>query len=179
ALLLRHYPGVTGNVERLVLMGGAVGLGNTTPAAEFNIWVDPEAADVVFSSGLDLTMVGLDLTHQARLGRTHGDRLRPMGRSGAFVADLLDFFVRFHERVYQLDSSPIHDAVAVADVIWPDLIEADRFHVAVETSSELNRGRTVVDRYRVTGQEPNTRVGMGIDAGRFAELLIDRIGRLP
>lgn len=179
ALLLRRYPGVVENVERLVLMGGAIGLGNTTPSAEFNIWVDPEAADIVFRSGLDVTMVGLDVTHQARMGRAEGERLRPAGRCGTLVADLLDFFVRFHERVYGLESSPIHDAVAVADVIWPDLMEADRFHVDVETHSTLTRGRTVVDRWRVTGLEPNVRVGLGIDGTVFADRVVERISRLP
>ncbi|MGH8911401.1 MAG: nucleoside hydrolase [Acidimicrobiia bacterium] len=179
AMLLRRHPDVEDKIRRIVLMGGAVGLGNTTPSAEFNIWVDPEAADVVFRSGLDLTMVGLDITHQARLGRSHGERLRATGRSGAFVADLLEFFVQFHERVYGMDSSPVHDAVAVADVVWPDLIDADRFHVAVETASPLTAGRTVVDRWRVTGNEPNTRVGLGIDGDRFGDLLVKRIATLP
>ena len=179
ALLLRRHPDVEDKIRRIVLMGGAVGLGNTTPSAEFNIWVDPEAADIVFRSGLDLTMVGLDITHQARLGRSHGERLRTTGKSGAFVADLLEFFVQFHERVYGMDSSPIHDAVAVADVIWPDLIDADHFHVAVETASPLTAGRTVVDRWRVTGNEPNARVGVGLDGDRFGDLLVERIASLP
>ncbi|HSJ35446.1 MAG TPA: nucleoside hydrolase [Acidimicrobiia bacterium] len=179
ALLLRRHPNVIENVKRLVLMGGAVGVGNVTPSAEFNIWVDPEAADIVFRSGLDVTMVGLDVTHQARMGRAEGDRLRPTGRSGAFVADLLDFFVRFHERVYGLDSSPIHDAVAMADVIWPDLIEAERFHVAVETHSPLTRGRTVVDRWHVTGNPANVRVGLGVDGKVFADRVVERISTLP
>ena len=179
ALLLRHFPDVKENIGRLVLMGGAIGLGNRTPAAEFNIWADPEAASIVFESGLDVTMVGLDVTHQALMGREHGERLRPTGRCGAFVADLLDFFVQFHERVYGLDASPIHDAVAVADVIWPDLMEADRFHVAVETDSDLTLGRTVVDRWRVTGREPNARVGLAIDGGEFGERAVERISRLP
>lgn len=179
ALLLRHFPAVVDQIERIVLMGGAVNLGNVTPAAEFNIWADPEAAAVVFSSGLDVTMVGLDITHQARMGRSHGERLRPTGRCGALVADLLDFFVRFHERIYGLDSSPIHDAVAVADVVWPDLIQGDRFHVEVETASEMSRGRTLVDRWRVTGREPNARVGLEIDGDRFGELVVDRLSRLP
>lgn len=179
ALLLRRHPEVVDNIHRVVLMGGAIELGNTTPSAEFNIWVDPEAADVVFRSGMDITMVGLDVTHQARMGRPHGDRLRSQGRCGAFVADLLDFFVRFHERVYGMDSSPIHDAVAVADVIWPDLMDADRFHVAVETASPLTVGRTVVDRWRVTGNEPNVRVGLAIDGDRFGDLVVERISALP
>jgi inosine-uridine nucleoside N-ribohydrolase len=179
ALLLRRHPGVTENIERVVLMGGAVGVGNVTPSAEFNIWVDPEAADIVFRSGLDVTMVGLDVTHQARMGRDHGQRLRPTGRCGAFVADLLDFFVRFHQRVYGLDSSPIHDAVAVADVVWPDLMAADRFFAAVETHSPLTRGRTVVDRWRVTGEAANVRVGLGIDGRDFADRVVERISTLP
>lgn len=179
ALLLRRYPDVAGNISRVVLMGGAIELGNTTPSAEFNILVDPEAADIVFRSGMDVTMVGLDVTHQARMGKVHGDRLRPQGKSGAFVADLLDFFVRFHQRVYAMDTSPVHDAVAVADVIWPDLLEAERFHVAVETMSPLTAGRTVVDRWRVTGQEPNARVGLAIDGERFGDLVVERISRLP
>ncbi len=179
ALFLRRYPRLTEAIRRVVLMGGAIGLGNTTPAAEFNVWSDPEAADIVFRSGLDITMVGLDVTHQARLGRSHGDRLRPTGRCGAFVADLLEFFVQFHERVYGLDSSPIHDAVAMADVIWPDLLQADRFHVAVETASALTAGRTVVDRWRVTGNEANARVGLAIDGDRFGGLLVQRLSTLP
>lgn len=179
AMLLRHHPSVVENVERVVLMGGAIELGNVTPAAEFNIWADPEAADVVFRYGLPLTMVGLDVTHQARMGRVHGERLRATGRSGELVADLLDFFVGFHQRVYGMDSSPIHDAVAVADVIWPDLMVAEDLHVAVETASELTRGRTVVDRWRVTGQRPNARVGLEIDGERFSDLVVERIASLP
>lgn len=179
ALFLRRYPRLREAIGRVVLMGGAIGLGNTTPAAEFNIWSDPEAADIVFRSGLDITMVGLDVTHQARLGRSHGERLRATGRCGGFVADLLEFFVRFHERVYGLDSSPIHDAVAMADVIWPDLLEAGRFHVAVETASPLTAGRTVVDRWRVTGNEANARVGLSVDGDRFGELLVQRLSTLP
>ena len=179
AMLLRRHPDVVGGIDRIVLMGGAIELGNVTPSAEFNIWVDPEAADIVFRSGLDITMVGLDVTHQARMGRRHGERLRPSGRSGAFVADLLEFFVQFHERIYGMDSSPIHDAVAVADVIWPDLMESDSFHVEVETSSPLTAGRTVVDRWRVTGREPNARVGLAIDGDKFGELMVERLSTLP
>lgn len=179
ALLLRRHPQVIDNIARVVLMGGSIGLGNVTPAAEFNIWADPEAAAVVFDSPLDVTMVGLDVTHQARLGRSHGDRLRPTGRTGAFVADLLEFFVQFHQRVYGLDSSPIHDAVAISEVIWPGLVETVSCHVAVETGSELTRGRTVVDRWSVTGNTPNAQVGIGVDSEAFASRLVERISSLP
>ncbi len=179
AMLIRRHPDVSEFVERVVVMGGSIGLGNITPSAEFNIWTDPEAAAIVFGSGLDLTMVGLDVTHQARMGRAHGERLRGEGSCGTFVAELLEFYVRFHQEVYGLDSSPIHDAVAVADVIWPDLIEAERFYVEIETSSALTAGRTVVDRWHVTDQPPNVRVGMAIDGDRFAELVVERISALP
>lgn len=179
ALLLRRHPSVVDNISRIVLMGGSIELGNTTPPAEFNILVDPEAADIVFRSGLDLTMVGLDVTHQATMGRAHGDRLRPQGKCGAFVADLLDYFALFHTRIYGMESPPIHDAVAVADVIWPDLMHAEKFHVAIETMSPLTVGMTVVDRWRITDNEPNVRVGMSIDGERFGNLVVERISTLP
>jgi inosine-uridine nucleoside N-ribohydrolase len=179
ALLLRRHPDVAAGIERVVVMGGSIGLGNTTPSAEFNMWVDPEAAAVVFDSGMDLTMVGLDVTHEARLGAAHGDLLRPSGRSGALVADLLDFFVRFHGRTYGMESSPIHDAVVVAHVVWPGLVATERLAVAVETASSLTVGRTVVDRWRVTDAEPNAHVAVGIDPDRFPELVVERLARLP
>lgn len=179
AMLLRRYPQVRDGIERIVLMGGAVAEGNTTPSAEFNIWVDPHAADIVFRSGIDLTMIGLDVTHQARMGADHGRRLREAGRCGAFVADLLDFFVEFHARVYGMDSSPVHDAVAVAHVIWPDLVHTEHRAVEVETSSALTLGRTVVDLWGVTDGEPNVHVGFGLDGSRFADSVIDRISQLP
>lgn len=178
ALLLRRHPGVSTRIDRIVLMGGAIGLGNRTPSAEFNILSDPEAADIVFRSGLDLTMMGLDVTHQARLGPAHGERLRRRGRAGALVADLLDFYGRFHQRTYDMDSSPIHDAVAVAELVWSDLIESESLWVGIETHSELTLGRTVVDRWRVTDREPNARVGLTLDGNRFAELVVERIGSL-
>src|SRR3954470_20151661 len=114
ALLLARHP--EARPERIVLMGGAIAEGNVTPAAEFNIWADPEAAHRVFSSGLDVTMVGLDVTRQALVTAEHAERLRGAGRIGHTVAELLDFYGRFHARVYGFNGSPIHDAVALADV---------------------------------------------------------------
>src|SRR6476620_12675569 len=106
ALLLARYPEAV--PERIVLMGGAIAEGNVTPAAEFNIWADPEAAQRVFRSGLDVTMVGLDVTHQALVTARHAEELRTSGRVGAVVADLLAFYDRFHREVYGFDGSPIH-----------------------------------------------------------------------
>jgi inosine-uridine nucleoside N-ribohydrolase len=164
--------------ERIVLMGGAIAEGNVTPAAEFNIWADPEAAARVFSSGLDVTMVGLDVTHQALLTDEHAAGLRENGRVGSVVADLLDFYGTFHKQVYDFEGSPIHDAVAVAQVIRPDLLELRELNVEIDRESELCRGRTVVDVWKRTGREANARVAVGIDAPGFIELLLERLGSL-
>jgi inosine-uridine nucleoside N-ribohydrolase len=165
-------------VERIVWMGGAIAEGNVTPAAEFNAFVDPEAAAVVFASGIPLTMVGLDVTHKALFTRAHADRLRGAGRAGRAVAELSDFFQLFHERRYGFDGSPIHDAMAVAYVIDPTLLQTVACNVEIETSSRFCDGRTVVDRWQVTGATRNAHVGVDVDAQRFLELLITRIATL-
>jgi len=184
ALLLSRYPEVVGNVSRIVSMGGAIGTGNITPSAEFNIYVDPEAALRVYHSGLPITMIGLDVTHQALLDQSHAERLRSMGRTGRFVAELLDFFIGNYPRHRSGGGAgggggaPIHDAVAVACVIWPDLVSTVDCYVTVDTQSDLCRGRTVVDRWHVTGQAANADVGVAVSGDSFAELLIERISRL-
>jgi purine nucleosidase/pyrimidine-specific ribonucleoside hydrolase len=176
ALLLARYPEAT--PERIVLMGGAIAEGNVTPAAEFNIWADPEAAHRVFTSGLDVTMVGLDVTHRALVTPAHAGQLRESGRVGTVVAELLEFYGGFHRAVYGWDGSPIHDAVAVAHVIDPELLEVERLNVRIDTESELCRGRTVVDLWRRTGLEPTAYVAVGIDPERFVDLLLQRLARL-
>jgi inosine-uridine nucleoside N-ribohydrolase len=179
ALLLDRYPETTGQIGSIVSMGGAMSLGNVTPAAEFNIYVDPEAAHRVYHSGLPITMVGLDVTHQAVLTSEHADRLRGSGRCGKFVAELLDFFIGNYPRHRaRPDGAPIHDALAVGHLIASDLMSTEPLHVDIDTVSELCRGRTVVDRFGVTGQEPNAEVGLTVDGARFAELLIERIPTL-
>jgi inosine-uridine nucleoside N-ribohydrolase len=176
AALVDRYPDVVGRIAQVVLMGGAINTGNVTPAAEFNIYVDPEAAHRVFHSGLEITMVGLDVTHKALLNRDHAERLRPTGARGKFVAELLDFFLSNHPRHYEAGmGAPIHDAVAVAHLIWPDLMETVHAFVTIETQSELTRGRTVVDRWQVTEEKPNAYVGVDLDGARFADLLMDRL----
>ena len=166
-------------VDRIVWMGGAVAEGNITPAAEFNAYVDPEAAAIVFASGVPLTMVGLDVTHMALFTRPHADRVRGAGRAGRVVAELSDFFQIFHERRYGFDGSPIHDAMAVAEVIDPTLLTTVHCNVEIETSSRFCDGRTVVDRWNVTSGRRNARVGVDVDADRFLELLVERIASLP
>jgi inosine-uridine nucleoside N-ribohydrolase len=176
ALLLARHP--RARPKRLVLMGGAIAEGNVTPAAEFNIWADPEAAARVFASGLDVTMVGLDVTHKALVTDDHAAQLRENGRIGAAVADLLDFYGVFHKQVYDFDGSPIHDAVAVAQVIRPDLLELRRLNVEIDYESRLCRGRTVVDVWGRTAREPNADVAVGIEANGFIRLLLERLASL-
>ena len=176
ALLLDRTGGE--NVERIVLMGGSIAEGNITPAAEFNIWADPEAADRVFKSGLDVTMIGLDVTHKALLTPTIAEQLRITGRTGVFVAELVEFFSRYHRETYGWDGAPIHDAVAVAHVIRPGLVETKRRNIEVELASELCRGRTVVDLWNRTDRPTNAQVGVDIDVDGFFELLVERIALL-
>jgi inosine-uridine nucleoside N-ribohydrolase len=176
ALLLSRYP--EARPERIVLMGGSIGLGNITPAAEFNIWADPEAAARVFASGIEVTMIGLDVTHQALLMDEDAAQLRSSGRVGRMVAELYDFFHQFHRKTYGFGGSPIHDAVALAQVFRPDLVETAHRHVAIDCASELCRGRTVVDLWRRTGNEPNAHVGVEIDSRAFIDLLLDRLSSL-
>jgi inosine-uridine nucleoside N-ribohydrolase len=178
ALLLDRHPDVRGRLERIVWMGGAIAEGNVTPAAEFNAFVDPEAARVVFESGIPVTMIGLDVTHKALFGREHAERLRPTGKAGRAVAELADFFLEFHRRRYAFDGAPIHDAMAVAHVLDPTLVETVHCNISVETRSEHCDGRTVVDRWNVTDLARNAEAGIDVDAERFLELLVERIAAL-
>jgi pyrimidine-specific ribonucleoside hydrolase len=180
ALLARAYPRVLDRVGRICLMGGAVGEGNLTASAEFNIWADPEAAAIVFDCGRPITMIGLDVTHEARMTHADADRLAALGsRTGRVFADLLRFFARFHLERYGWDGSPIHDAVAVANVAIPGLVATKSYHVDVETISELTRGRTVVDLHGLTGRSANADVGLAIDRARFVDLIVEAVARFP
>ena len=165
--------------ERIVLMGGAIGEGNRTPAAEFNIWCDPEAAARVFASGIDTTMVGLDVTHRAIMTSPFTEELRLAGRAGRLTAELLDFYGRFHELRYpELGGSPLHDPVAVAHVLSPGLLDIRPAQVEVDCSEDGSRGRTNVDWRRRGDSPPNAAVALGIDADAFRRLLLERIAAL-
>ncbi len=179
ALFLERHPALGRRLARIVLMGGSIGLGNVTPAAEFNLWVDPEAADRVFTSKVPLTMAGLDVTHRALMRASHVERLARAGRAGRLVAGLYDFYVRHHRRRYGWEGAPVHDAVAVAEVIDPSLLETKHCGVVIDTGGELSRGRSYVDLWGAAGWPPNCRVAVDIDSERFLELLIERIGALP
>ena len=168
----------TDGIAQIVVMGGAIAEGNMTPAAEFNIWADPEAAAVVFAADVDVTMIGLDVTHQAVTRPEVQRRLAATGRIGTFVADLVEFFTVYHRETYGWDGAPIHDAVAVAHLIRPDLVTTRLRNVEVELASELCRGRTVVDLWLRTDRPKNVRVGVELDTTGFFDLLVERIARL-
>lgn len=185
--VVERLPHLHDRIAELVIMGGAVDLGNWTPAAEFNIWVDPDAADIVFRAacppggprtGIPLTMIGLEVTHRAWLDLSHAELLRDRGPAGAFVAELLDHFVGFHQERFGWPGAPIHDAVTIAYLIDPTLLTLHSMNVQIETQSSLCIGRTVADRWSVTGLAANAAVGLDIDRDRFVTLLIDRLGRL-
>jgi pyrimidine-specific ribonucleoside hydrolase len=180
ALLRRRHPDAFARLAHICLMGGAMGEGNLTASAEFNIWVDPDAAAEVFAGGVPLTMIGLDVTHQAIVTHADAERMGESGnRTGRVFADLLHYFARFHRERYGWDGSPIHDAVAVAHVLDEDLVTSASYRVDVETESELTRGRTVVDVRGLSGQPPNARVGLEIDRARFVDLLVEAVASFP
>ncbi len=178
ALMLERHPHVRDRLERIVWMGGSMAEGNITPAAEFNAFVDPEAAARVFDSGIPVTMIGLDITHKALFTDEHAERLRNTGPAGRAVAEMADFFLVFHRQRYRFDGAPIHDAMAVAHVLDPTLVQTLNCNVVVETQSQYCDGRTVADRWLVTGRPRNAHVGVDVDAPRFLELLCDRIASL-
>jgi pyrimidine-specific ribonucleoside hydrolase len=176
ALLIRTHPELLERIAGFRIMGGAITEGNTTASAEFNIWQDPEAARIVFDSGRPITLMTLDVTHQALFSAADVARLDAIGTRVGFVfADLLRYFSRFHAERYGWDGSPIHDAVAVAHLALPDLVRTAAYRVDVETTSELTRGRTVVDLHGLTGRPPNAEVGVAIDRARFADVLVEAV----
>ncbi|MBN2875630.1 MAG: pyrimidine-specific ribonucleoside hydrolase RihA [Spirochaetales bacterium] len=178
ALLLSH-PELKANIGRISLMGGAAVGGNWTPAAEFNILVDPEAAHIVFNAGIPVTMCGLDVTHKALVTRADTERFRAHGgRVSTMVAELMDFFVRFHEENFELGGSPLHDPCAVAWLIAPEIFSSRRAHVDVECRGALTVGATVVDFEGRNGAVKNVDVVLDLDRNRFIDLLDDALLRL-
>jgi pyrimidine-specific ribonucleoside hydrolase len=180
ALLLRAAPAIRDRIGGISLMGGSLGAGNTTAAAEFNIWADPEAAAIVFESGIPILMAGLDVTHQALVLPADLERMDALGnRTGRVFADLMRFFGRFHRDRYGWDGPPVHDAVAVARLLEPGLVTSERLRIDVETAGDHTRGRTVADRQGLTGRGPNADVGLALDRERLMDVVIDALARFP
>jgi inosine-uridine nucleoside N-ribohydrolase len=179
ALALRREPALARRVQRIVLMGGAVYDSNVTPAAEFNIYVDPEAARIVFECGAPIVMVGLDVTNKARLSFADIDELGSWnGRVSRVVAPLLRFFARANQEIFGFDGAPLHDALAVAHLLKPEVIRTRRLNVVVETSGEYTRGRTVTDVYGVSGRPANAEVALEVNVPLFKEMLFRAIRAL-
>ncbi len=174
ATAMRLEPAIGPKIKAISLMGGAIGLGNTTPAAEFNIWCDPEAAAVVFGCGRPITISPLEVTHQALATPDVLARLRSSGRKVAnFAADLLVFFAGTYRQVFGFEAPPVHDPCAVVAVIDPTIIQAKMMRVEVETAGQWSTGQTLCDVYGTMGKEPNALVGYGLDVERFWNMLID------
>lgn len=179
-LALVKEPRIASRIRRIVAMGGGFFEGgNTTPAAEFNIYVDPQAARLVFEAGTPLTLIPLDCTHQALTTRARVEKFRKMAnKSGPAVAELLDFFERFDEQKYGTDGGPLHDPCVIAWLLKPELFTSRDVNVSIECESELTMGMTVIDWWRVTGRKANATVCRGIDADGFFTLLAERIAKL-
>ncbi len=179
ALAFIKAPWIKDKIERIILMGGGMRDSNVTPAAEFNIYVDPEAAKIVFESGVPLTMVGLDVTNRAIFSFDDIEKITRMeGRVSKVVGPLLKFFAQANMDIFGLQGAPLHDALAVAAVIEPDIITTKHLYVAVETRGDLTRGMTLVDYYGVLKQEPNVDVALELDNPRFVTMMTAAIEKL-
>ncbi|WP_368232197.1 pyrimidine-specific ribonucleoside hydrolase RihA [Aeromonas sp. s3] len=177
ALLLAAHPELKSKIARVVLMGGAAGAGNWTPAAEFNIYVDPEAADMVFKSGLPITMCGLDVTHEAQVMDEDIERVRAITNPVAqCVAGLLDFFMIYHrDPKWGFAGAPLHDPCTIVWLLAPALFHGVECRVDIETGGTHTSGMTVVDRYGLTGKPANALVLLGLDRAGFIDLLVTRL----
>jgi len=177
ALLLNSHPELHAKIARIVIMGGAMGLGNWTPAAEFNIFVDPEAAEIVFQSGIPVVMAGLDVTHQAQIMAEDIERFRRIGNPVATtVAELLDFFMEYHKtEKWGFQGAPLHDPCTIAWLLKPEIFTTVERWVGVETQGKYTQGMTVVDYYFLTGNRPNTTVMTNINREAFVDLLAERL----
>ena len=178
ATALQRAPDIAAKIDEIVLMGGAYfEVGNITPAAEFNIFVDPEAAALVFASGIRLTVMPLDVTHKALTTRPRIEAFRALGRVGEVVASWTDFFERFDMEKYGSEGAPLHDPCTIAWLLRPDLFTGRQINVEIETLSELTLGMTVADWWGVTGRPRNAFFVGGIDADGFYDLLTERLAR--
>jgi purine nucleosidase len=180
-LALVREPRIAGRLKQIVAMGGGYfEQGNVTPAAEFNIYVDPHAARLLFDSGIPITLIPLDCTHQALTTQKRVEAFRKMpNASGPATAAMLDFFERFDENKYGTDGGPLHDPCVIAWLLKPELFSGRLVNVSVECESELTMGATVVDWWHVTKRPANATVIRSVDAEGFFALLTERIARLP
>ncbi len=179
ATAMQRAPDIIPRIQEIVLMGGGYFEGgNITPAAEFNIYVDPEAAKIVFDAKVPLVVMPLDVTHKALTSRARVEGFRNAGRVGPAVASWTDFFERFDKEKYGSEGAPLHDPCTIAYLIKPDLFTGRHINVEIETGSDLTLGMTVADWWRVSGRAPNAHFMGGIDDEGFFALLTERLARL-
>ena len=181
AMAMQRAPDIIPRIQQIILMGGAYfEVGNITPAAEFNIYVDPHAAQIVFASGVPVTMMPLDVTHKALTRKDRVAALRAIGnQTGVAVAEMLEFFERFDEAKYGSNGGPLHDPCTVAWVIAPEIFNGRPCNVEIETASPLTMGMTVVDWWQVSSRPHNALVIGDLDADRFFALITERLAILP
>ncbi|WP_340247472.1 nucleoside hydrolase [Sulfitobacter pontiacus] len=180
ATALQKAPDIADRIAKIVLMGGGYFEGgNITPTAEFNIFVDPQAADIVFKSGAPIVVMPLDVTHKALVTKARNDAFRALGTPvGIAVAEMTDFFERFDKEKYGSDGAPLHDPCVTAYLINPDLFKGRHINVEIETESELTMGMTVADWWGVTDRAPNATFMGDLDSDGFFALLTERLARL-
>ncbi|KQV44197.1 MULTISPECIES: nucleoside hydrolase [unclassified Rhizobium] len=180
ALALQKAPDIAPRVRELVMMGGGFFEGgNITPAAEFNIYVDPDAAKIVFASGIPIVMMPLDVTHRVLTYKSRVEKIRAIGsRPAVAMAEMLEFFERFDIEKYGSDGGPLHDPTVIAYLLRPELFKGRDCNVEIETASELTVGMTVVDWWQVTGRKHNAKVMREVDDQGFFDLLTERLARL-
>ncbi|MDB4229684.1 nucleoside hydrolase [Paracoccaceae bacterium] len=181
ATAFKKAPDITSKVKQVVLMGGAYfEVGNVTPTAEFNIFVDPEAASYVFNLGLDLVIMPLDVTHKALTTPERIDKFSKLNtKCGTFVAEMTAFFERFDKDKYGTEGAPLHDPCVIAYLLNPEIFSGRRINVEIETDSELTLGMTVADWWGVTNKEPNALFIGNLNSEKFFEMLTSRISKLP
>lgn len=180
ATAFEKAPDIIARVGEIILMGGAYfEVGNITPAAEFNIYVDPQAADIVFKSGAPIVVMPLDVTHKVLVTKARNDAFRALNTPvGTAVAQMTDFFERFDKEKYGSDGAPLHDPCVTAYLIAPQLFTGRQINVEIETTSELTMGMTVADWWGVTDRAPNALFIGDVDADGFFALLTERLARL-
>ena len=181
ALAMRRAPEIVPKIREIVLMGGAaINPGNVTPVAEFNIYVDPHAADVVFRSGVPLTMMGLDVTHQVLVTPERIETIRSCGgQTARVVADLLSFYCRYDRSRYGTDGGPLHDPCVIAHLVDPALFACRHVNVQIEIASPLTLGQTVADWWQATEAQANCHVAYAVDDEAFFSQLTQKLSTLP
>ncbi len=176
ALSILKNPEIKYKIEHLVIMGGAIYDSNITPAAEFNIYVDPEAAKVVFESGIPITMIGLDVTNKCVFDFEDINKMKKsQNKLSRIIGNLLDFFARANLRTYNISGAPLHDPLTIAYLIDKNIIKTKHLHVDIETKGEFTSGATVVDIYNITGKTPNAEVALKVDVQKYKSMIFNAI----